>query len=386
MAGSYTQRGKTWSVRYYDATGTQRRKGGFRTRGDAEKWYRQRMREQDSGVTHDDRMTVGQLVDRFLDTHHASEERVTSLRFRLAHAAPLDDKRIASLKPHDLEVWRSSLPTENTRHDAFAALKQALEKAVLWKLIPENPAKGIKNPAPQASEMYPIPDWETVLELEAEMEEHYKGWLVAQVGTGLRPQEWPKLRVEHVDLASHALRLPVQIVKPKTPARIVPLRASAAQAFEQIIGQRKSGLVFQTPDGYPVDIRNWRRRVWQAAIDSVNEDRAKQGREPLPHMRPYDTRHTYATWGLRAGLNTFMLAKRMGTSLKMIDKTYGHFARDGEDHERALLDAYDLASMPVAKPVDLPVVLPARGLEPSTTYSVAKAVQVATIESAFASK
>jgi hypothetical protein len=31
----------------------------------------------------------------------------------------------------------------------------------------------------------------------------------------------------------------------------------------------------------------------------------------------------------------------MGTSLAMIDATYGHLAPDAEDTERALLDAFD---------------------------------------------
>jgi hypothetical protein len=31
----------------------------------------------------------------------------------------------------------------------------------------------------------------------------------------------------------------------------------------------------------------------------------------------------------------------MGTSLAMIDQTYGHLAPDAEEQERALLDEYD---------------------------------------------
>ncbi|MGH3013162.1 MAG: hypothetical protein ACRDMY_15185 [Gaiellaceae bacterium] len=31
----------------------------------------------------------------------------------------------------------------------------------------------------------------------------------------------------------------------------------------------------------------------------------------------------------------------MGTSVEMIDRTYGHLAPDAEDYERSLLDAYD---------------------------------------------
>jgi hypothetical protein len=31
----------------------------------------------------------------------------------------------------------------------------------------------------------------------------------------------------------------------------------------------------------------------------------------------------------------------MGTSVAMIDRTYGHLAADAEDYERGLLDAFD---------------------------------------------
>ena len=42
-------------------------------------------------------------------------------------------------------------------------------------------------------------------------------------------------------------------------------------------------------------------------------------------------------------LDVFTLSRRMGTSLAMIDATYGHLAPDAEEQERALLDAFDLA-------------------------------------------
>jgi hypothetical protein len=44
---------------------------------------------------------------------------------------------------------------------------------------------------------------------------------------------------------------------------------------------------------------------------------------------------------LAAGVSLSSLARRMGTSVDMIDRTYGHLAPDAEDHERRLLDAYD---------------------------------------------
>jgi hypothetical protein len=49
----------------------------------------------------------------------------------------------------------------------------------------------------------------------------------------------------------------------------------------------------------------------------------------------------FTTWSLDAGVSLFTLSRRMGTSLAMIDATYGHLAPDAEEQERALLDAYD---------------------------------------------
>jgi hypothetical protein len=48
-------------------------------------------------------------------------------------------------------------------------------------------------------------------------------------------------------------------------------------------------------------------------------------------------------WSLAAGVDLFTLSRRMGTSLAMLDATYGHLAPDADDRERVLLDAYDRA-------------------------------------------
>src|SRR5207253_10058879 len=59
-----------------------------------------------------------------------------------------------------------------------------------------------------------------------------------------------------------------------------------------------------------------------------------------PLRRVYDLRHTFATFALRAGISTFDLSRYMGASLTMIDRHYGHLARDGRDHAINLLDNY----------------------------------------------
>ena len=65
---------------------------------------------------------------------------------------------------------------------------------------------------------------------------------------------------------------------------------------------------------------------------------------------PYHLRHTFATEALAAGVSTFELSRVMGTSLAMIDKHYGHLARDSEDSIRARLDARSARSQAFWRP------------------------------------
>ena len=59
----------------------------------------------------------------------------------------------------------------------------------------------------------------------------------------------------------------------------------------------------------------------------------------LRRRGPYQLRHTFATEALAAGISIFELARVMGTSVEMIDRTYGHLARDSDEAIRARLNA-----------------------------------------------
>ena len=61
----------------------------------------------------------------------------------------------------------------------------------------------------------------------------------------------------------------------------------------------------------------------------------------VAYRKPYAMRHSYASWCLASGMNTFTLTRRMGTSVKMIDDTYGHLILDSMERDPALLDDFD---------------------------------------------
>jgi len=64
-----------------------------------------------------------------------------------------------------------------------------------------------------------------------------------------------------------------------------------------------------------------------------------------PFRRIYDLRHTFATFALRAGISTFELSRYMGASLTMIDRRYGHLARDAREHAIRPLDNLNSAAV-----------------------------------------
>src|SRR5581483_10029643 len=64
------------------------------------------------------------------------------------------------------------------------------------------------------------------------------------------------------------------------------------------------------------------------------------GVEPISGL--YDLRHTYATFALRAGVPVVAISRFIGSSIAVIDRHYGHLARDSREHAVALMDALAL--------------------------------------------
>ena len=113
--------------------------------------------------------------------------------------------------------------------------------------------------------------------------------------------------------------------------RAVPLQAVALAALDQHGAERESQVLFPSLRGGYFDLHNFRNRYCRPAQIAAGI---------VPLRRVYDLRHTFATFALRAGISTFDLSRYMGASLTMIDRHYGHLARDGREHAIRLLDSY----------------------------------------------
>jgi integrase len=99
----------------------------------------------------------------------------------------------------------------------------------------------------------------------------------------------------------------------------VPLTAPALAAVEALPPRVDTPLIFPASQGGHIGLDTWRTREWYPALEAAG----------LNKRDPYALRHTFATERSRPA---FDLRARplMGTSVAMIDRTYGHFARDSE--------------------------------------------------------
>jgi integrase len=283
--------------------------------------------------------TLNELVTLYLAQHSGEPETVEKLRWLLTKAVRvLGHRRINQLRPAEIATWRMCIASGH-RFEATQALRQVLGRAVSWGLIDVNPAKqGIDNPQRRYTEKRPFESWAELKLLTAELGPRYGPLVLFAAATGLRPGEWIALEQRDVDRNARVVYVRrayrngrVKCPKTEASVRAVPLQAIALAALDQLPTDGGSPLVFSSPNGGYFDLHNFRNRHWKPAQLATGI---------TPARRVYDLRHTFATFALRAGISTFDLSRYMGASLTMIDRHYGHLARDGRQHAINLLDAF----------------------------------------------
>jgi len=337
----------TWAYRYrVRGRGSKRvQRGGFASERDAaealERELERLRREQRVARS----LTLGQLVEVYLAQHDVDPVTIEKLRWLLGKAvAVFGERLVGELRSEEIAAWRIAI-SPGYRFDATQALRQVLARAVLWGMIDLNPAKrGVDNPSPRRREQRPFESWAELDAVSANLAPRYRPMVIFAAATGLRPAEWlalerrdidPQARVVYVRRSFTKGRL--KCTKTEASRRAVPLQAIALDAIEGQPTSPHSPLVFPAERGGYLDLHNFRNREWKPAQRAA-------GIEPL--RRVYDLRHTFATFALRAGISTFDLSRYMGASLTMIDRHYGHLARDGREHAIRLLDELSAAQRP----------------------------------------
>jgi integrase len=312
--------------------------GGFASRADAQKALRKALDR--IGPERGGAVTLAELVEEYLELHQAEPVTIGKLRWLLGKAtSALGEKRIADLSPKDVYAWRLTIP-EGHRFEATQALRQVLNRAVAWGLLDFNPAKlGISNPQRRPKEKRPFESWAQIEAIAVRLGPVYGPMVIFGAATGLRPSELFGLEQHDVDRDPGVVYVRrafangrIKNTKTRLSTRAVPLQAKAVAALDRLPAS-VNPILFPNARGGRIDFRVFGRRHWRPA-------QVAAGTEPIRGL--YDLRHTYATFALRAGVPVFAVSRFIGSSIAMIDRHYGHLARDSREHEVALLDALAL--------------------------------------------
>jgi integrase len=355
--GFARKRGQRWLAGWHE-NGKQRTRGGFETKTAALDYANGKADDaviRANAIRFGDPLpaqtlsvgTVDELVKAFLARHRVDPATLRTLRFRLNHAtAAFGDRRIETLQPIELDVWRSQLPALSA-HYIFRAFRQVLEYAVAMGLLEQNPTARIRNTrAVTRKEQWPFDDWEQVEAIATELEPRFAAIPIVLCGTGLRPEELFALERRDVDLEAGVLsvervysqRVLKEPAKSSRQRRRVPLRVRVVDALRDLPPRLDTPLLFPATRGGHIDDNKFRWRVWTPALRAAG----------IEHRRIYDCRHTFASWAIAGGVQLFYLARIMGTSIAQIDATYGHLLPDSEEYLRGLLDSYDERRLAVA--------------------------------------
>jgi hypothetical protein len=118
----------------------------------------------------------------------------------------------------------------------------------------------------------------------------------------------------------------------------IPLQPAVVAVLRELqpLHADADGFVFVNQrNGDPIDQSEWPKDHWRAALRATG-------------IRPrkfYATRHTFISVALSRGVNLKWLAEYCGTSVAMIERSYGRFLAAGADHQLALLAGAEVAAV-----------------------------------------
>ena len=269
----------------------------------------------------------------------------------------MGDRPVRGLKHSDVLTALATRPdlTGKTVNNYVSVLRSAIALAVADKTISSNPVTAVT----RAKHQKPLPDpfsREEVEAILADMAAHYPAPIFSYVEfkffSGLRTSESFGLHWQDVDfsgkhvLVHRAIVRGVEKSNTKTNvARRVELnsRSLAALKRQRKFTQIRDKHVFLDPryDQPWYEERAFRRSYWEPTLRRLG----------MRYRPPYNTRHTYASMMLMAGMRPAFCAKQLGHSVEMFLRTYAKWIDGGQN-------ALEMGRLEEALASDLSLVYP----------------------------
>jgi len=330
----------TWQARYRAPDGQERARN-FRRKVDAEAFLATVETDKLRGEWTDPRLariTFGEWTTKVQDgrVNLAASTRASDGSVIRSLVLPaFESARLSAIEPGDVRAWVADLVagdySPSTIRRAYTLLQLALDLAVEDGLLARSPCRRIALPKIEQSEKRFL-SIEEVEQLAETIRPRFRAFVLTGAYTGLRPGELAALRMDRLDLLRRQLRVE-EPLKTTSARRTVSFPAFLADELAAHLaaypGQDR--LVFTAPEGGPLRLNQFRRRIWYPAVEeSVG----------LP-MRPHDLRHTHVALLIATGEDPYVISQRLGhASIRTTYDVYGHLF-EGRDREAA--DALEAA-------------------------------------------
>jgi integrase len=330
------------------AEGPKRRYVSGKDRDQVRRKLTEAMANRDKGFIYDDdNLTVKEYLDRWPSdsVRGTVRESIYSRDKYLVtnHIKPaLGRLKLKNLNaPHLQGLYRDRLDSGlsgSTVQKIHRVLHKGLRQAVMWNLIPRNPADSVKAPTPTPKEMHPLSAQEARRLLEAARGDRFEALYVLAVHTGMRRGELLGLKWGDVDLENatvrvrrtltrngtgHVLREP-KTKKSRRTVRITPqaveaLNGHRAKQSEEMLTSgslyQEQGLVFAGTGGGLINPSNLRQRSFKPLLEHAG----------LPRITFNDLRHTCASLLFQKNVHPKFVQELLGhASVAITLDTYSH--------------------------------------------------------------
>lgn len=285
--------------------------------------------------------TVGDQLDLWLGLQ-TDKESSTLKGYRVAvewWKARIGSRTLKALVHSDILAALSTEPTwtGKTRNNKVSVLRQALVLAMRDGALKSNPLDGLEASKHQRPEPDPFSRDEAEL-IIADMHKHYSPqvalYFETKFFTGMRTSESLGLRWDSIDWRTGKMVVKEAIVlgehkeRTKTNSqRAVELNSRALAALKAQKAHtflNPAGWVFMDPRSGERWVDDWtpREMYWRPCLKRLG----------MRYRSPYETRHTYATMMLMAGMRPAFGARQLGHSVEQFLRTYSKWI-DGDAND-----------------------------------------------------
>ncbi|MBB4001567.1 tyrosine-type recombinase/integrase [Aurantimonas endophytica] len=292
------------------------------------------------GYTEPTKTTVAAYLDRWLDHEKSAVSPKTLERYAeiaQKNIVPLiGDVLLSKLKTERIDAaWTSALASgrrdgkgglaPRTVHHMRRVLIKALSQAVVWDMLPKNPATASKPPKVERKEMRAYEAGTTAELLDAVRDTRIFVPVLLAVMCGLRRGEIVALRWRNVDLVNCRLAVVETAEQIKSVVRLKETKSGLSRVVSlssTVVEELKAYRARQAEEQLKLGIRPDDRSFVVSQIDGAplqprsltHEWTRILAKTKLERIRFHDLRHSHATQMLAAGVHPKIAQERLGHS------------------------------------------------------------------------